>query len=144
MSLLLKQTSSVSQLALYDIVGTPGVAADLSHIDTQSKVQGYQGDEELDECLKGCDVVAIPAGVPRKPGLSLSPCLLLLPPIHLSLLLLPFFLSFPSLPHSSATLSLPHSFPPSLTPSLPLFLLYLKPPMVYTPSSHHFLSYYCL
>ena len=26
------------------------------------------GDEELDECLKGCDVVAIPAGVPRKPG----------------------------------------------------------------------------
>ena len=26
------------------------------------------GDEELDQCLKGCDVVAIPAGVPRKPG----------------------------------------------------------------------------
>ena len=26
------------------------------------------GNEELDECLKECDVVAIPAGVPRKPG----------------------------------------------------------------------------
>ena len=38
MSLLLKQSSSVSQLALYDIVGTPGVAADLSHIETQSTV----------------------------------------------------------------------------------------------------------
>ncbi|CAI8015161.1 Malate dehydrogenase, mitochondrial [Geodia barretti] len=70
MSLLLKQSSSVSQLALYDIVGTPGVAADLSHIETQSTVQGYQGDEELDECLKDCDVVAIPAGVPRKPGMT--------------------------------------------------------------------------
>ena len=32
------------------------------------KVTGYMGDEQLDECLKGCDVVAIPAGVPRKPG----------------------------------------------------------------------------
>ena len=38
MSLLLKQSSVVSQLALYDIVGTPGVAADLSHIETQSQV----------------------------------------------------------------------------------------------------------
>lgn len=26
------------------------------------------GEEQLDECLKGCDVVTIPAGVPRKPG----------------------------------------------------------------------------
>ena len=32
------------------------------------QVYGYMGDEELDECLKGCDVVTIPAGVPRKPG----------------------------------------------------------------------------
>lgn len=38
MSLLLKQSSVVTQLALYDIVGTPGVAADLSHIETQSQV----------------------------------------------------------------------------------------------------------
>lgn len=38
MSLLLKQNSVVTQLALYDIVGTPGVAADLSHIETQSQV----------------------------------------------------------------------------------------------------------
>ena len=38
MALLLKQSTSVCQLALYDIVGTPGVAADLSHIETQSMV----------------------------------------------------------------------------------------------------------
>ena len=38
MSLLLKQSTVVGQLALYDIVGTPGVAADLSHIETQSSV----------------------------------------------------------------------------------------------------------
>lgn len=38
MSLLLKQSTVVTQLALYDIVGTPGVAADLSHIETQSQV----------------------------------------------------------------------------------------------------------
>ena len=96
------------------------------------QVQGYQGDEELDECLKDCDVVAIPAGVPRKPGLSPPPVSIspFIASIHLSLLLLPFFLSFPSLPHSFPpsllpylTPSLPHSFPPSLllylTPSLP-------------------------
>ena len=39
MSLLLKRSSLVSQLALYDIVATPGVAADLSHIETRSQVR---------------------------------------------------------------------------------------------------------
>lgn len=29
---------------------------------------GYLGPEQLPDCLKGCDVVVIPAGVPRKPG----------------------------------------------------------------------------
>ena len=38
MSLLLKQSPLISQLALYDIVGTPGVAADLSHIETVPQV----------------------------------------------------------------------------------------------------------
>ncbi|CAG5102048.1 Similar to MDH2: Malate dehydrogenase [Cotesia congregata] len=52
LSLLLKQSPLVTELSLYDIVNTPGVAADLSHIDTHSKV------------------VIIPAGVPRKPGMT--------------------------------------------------------------------------
>jgi len=70
LSLLLKQNQLVKELSLYDIVHTPGVAADLSHIDTGSKVCGYKGPEELDSALKGCDVVVIPAGVPRKPGMT--------------------------------------------------------------------------
>lgn len=59
----------VSQLSLYDIVHTPGVAADLSHIDTPAKVQGFNGAENLETALKNADVVIIPAGVPRKPGM---------------------------------------------------------------------------
>ena len=38
MSLLLKQSSLISHLSLFDIVNTPGVAADLSHINTSTKV----------------------------------------------------------------------------------------------------------
>lgn len=58
----------MSQLSLYDIVHTPGVAADLSHIDTPAKVEGFNGAENLETALAGADVVIIPAGVPRKPG----------------------------------------------------------------------------
>lgn len=38
LSLLLKSNVLVSELALYDIVNTPGVAADLAHISTPAKV----------------------------------------------------------------------------------------------------------
>ena len=31
---------------------------------------GYAGPDQLHEALKGCDVVIIPAGVPRKPGMT--------------------------------------------------------------------------
>ena len=70
LALLLKQSPLISRLSLYDIVGTPGVAADLSHIETRAQVTGHMGPEQLDEALQGCDVVVIPAGVPRKPGIA--------------------------------------------------------------------------
>uniref|UniRef100_A0A8C5UVS5 Malate dehydrogenase, mitochondrial n=1 Tax=Microcebus murinus TaxID=30608 RepID=A0A8C5UVS5_MICMU len=70
LSLLLKNSPLVSRLTLYDIAHTPGVAADLSHIETRATVKGYLGPEQLPDCLKGCDVVVIPAGVPRKPGMT--------------------------------------------------------------------------
>jgi len=70
MSLLLKNSPLITHLALYDIVNTPGVAADLSHIETQTKVSSHEGTDELGEALKGCDAVVIPAGVPRKPGMT--------------------------------------------------------------------------
>ncbi|XP_048840375.1 malate dehydrogenase, mitochondrial [Brienomyrus brachyistius] len=70
LSLLLKNSPLVSQLSLYDIAHTPGVAADLSHIETRAQVTGYIGPEQLGAALKGCEVVVIPAGVPRKPGMT--------------------------------------------------------------------------
>lgn len=59
LSLLLKQSPLVTQLNLYDIVHTPGVAADLSHIDTPAKVQGFNGPENLDAALKGTLIVVM-------------------------------------------------------------------------------------
>lgn len=70
LSLLLKQSPLVTQLNLYDIVHTPGVAADLSHIDTRAKVKGFKGADQLEASLEGMEVVIIPAGVPRKPGMT--------------------------------------------------------------------------
>ncbi|RKO90702.1 lactate/malate dehydrogenase [Blyttiomyces helicus] len=70
LSLLVKSNPLVTELALYDIVNTPGVAADLSHISTPAKVTGYKGDTELAAALAGADIVVIPAGVPRKPGMT--------------------------------------------------------------------------
>ena len=41
LSLLLKLNPHVTELSLYDIRGAPGVAADVSHIDTKSEVRFY-------------------------------------------------------------------------------------------------------
>uniref|UniRef100_A0A7S0SSH8 Malate dehydrogenase n=1 Tax=Mantoniella antarctica TaxID=81844 RepID=A0A7S0SSH8_9CHLO len=68
--LLMKMNPLVTELSLYDIAGTPGVAADISHINTAAQTKGFAGDAELGAALTGCDVVIIPAGVPRKPGMT--------------------------------------------------------------------------
>lgn len=39
----------VSELALYDIAGTPGVAADVSHINSKAQVKGYAGAQKKDQ-----------------------------------------------------------------------------------------------
>merc|ERR1711907_548657 len=92
LSMLLSMDPAVSHVAVFDMVGAPGVAADLSHINTPAKVTGhgmtlteFKGDADgkgeiedkdahqakaFDEALQGCDVVVIPAGVPRKPGMT--------------------------------------------------------------------------
>ena len=71
LSLLLKlQLPAGSELALYDVAPfTPGVAVDLSHIPTDVRVSGYAGDE-VESALQDADIVVIPAGVPRKPGMT--------------------------------------------------------------------------
>uniref|UniRef100_A0A7S2RGZ8 Malate dehydrogenase n=1 Tax=Eucampia antarctica TaxID=49252 RepID=A0A7S2RGZ8_9STRA len=79
LSLLCKLSNNVSELACYDIVGTPGIAADLSHIPTNSKTIGSlphpgawpsRSNDGLAETLTGASLVVIPAGVPRKPGMT--------------------------------------------------------------------------
>lgn len=71
LSLLLKNSHRVTHLSLYDVMHTPGVAADLSHISTKAKVTGHLGSDQLADAVKGADLVLIPAGVPRKPGIKL-------------------------------------------------------------------------
>lgn len=71
LSLILKnQLPAGSSLSLFDVAPfTPGVAKDLSHIPTDVCVNGFTG-EDLPKALEGADVVVIPAGVARKPGMT--------------------------------------------------------------------------
>merc|ERR1712232_1535259 len=58
------------------MVPPAGVATDLSHLERKCSVKGYQMGvgknpiDHLEECLTGCHLVLIPAGVPRKPGMT--------------------------------------------------------------------------
>lgn len=52
-----------------------GVGVDLSHANTSCKVTAYapsskEDTDTIDKALTGCDLVVIPAGVPRKPGMT--------------------------------------------------------------------------
>merc|ERR1719482_1135305 len=79
-SLLMASSGLVKELVVQDVtmamVPSEGVAADLSHIETDCKVKAYAIDpkvpavEQLEECPTGCHLVLVPAGVPRKPGMT--------------------------------------------------------------------------
>jgi len=79
LSLLMAQCPLVSELAIIDLnvamVPAEGVQADLSHIEGKCKVTStvlvLNEDKAIDkagDALTGCDLVLVPAGVPRKPG----------------------------------------------------------------------------
>jgi len=71
LSLLLKTSPLITELALYDVVNTPGVAADLSHISSPAKISGYlPKDDGAKLAFKDADIIVIPAGIPRKPGMT--------------------------------------------------------------------------
>lgn len=70
LALLMKMNPLVSVLHLYDVVNTPGVTADISHMDTGAVVRGFLGQPQLESALTGMDLVIIPAGIPRKPGMT--------------------------------------------------------------------------
>merc|ERR1712224_107147 len=71
---------NVSELSVFDLsvamVPPAGVAADLSHLEKKAAVNGYVmevGKDPIDhtkEALEGCSLVLIPAGMPRKPGMT--------------------------------------------------------------------------
>jgi len=81
LSMFMALDPNVKELSVFDLdiamVPPAGVAADLGHLDKKSEVKGYEvkvgkpAVTELDaECLKGCSLVLIPAGMPRKPGMT--------------------------------------------------------------------------
>ncbi|KAJ2338639.1 hypothetical protein GGF43_006834 [Coemansia sp. RSA 2618] len=70
LSLLLKLNTNVTKLHLYDIVNVPGVAADISHVATNAEVSSFLGAGQLAAAVTGVDLAIIPAGVPRKPGMT--------------------------------------------------------------------------
>ncbi|CDO94528.1 unnamed protein product [Kluyveromyces dobzhanskii CBS 2104] len=74
-SLLPRDTSTHIRLSLYDVNkdAIVGTTADLSHIDTPiTTTAHYPGDDTggIGQCLSDANLVIIPAGVPRKPGMS--------------------------------------------------------------------------
>lgn len=80
LSLLMNMDPNVGELCVFDLnvamVPPAGVAADLNHLERKANVKGYVmevGKEPVDfleECLTGCHLVLVPAGVPRKPGMT--------------------------------------------------------------------------
>merc|ERR1719291_433455 len=80
LSMLMAQNPHVKELCVFDLtlamVPAAGVAADLSHLEKKCAVKGYALDkddkpiEKLQECLTGCHLVLVPAGMPRKPGMT--------------------------------------------------------------------------
>ncbi|XP_016992277.1 malate dehydrogenase 1, mitochondrial [Drosophila rhopaloa] len=69
LTLLLKQNPHISVLSIHDIRNTAGVAADLSHINTPATVCNFEGKSGLKKAMDKADIVVIPAGLPRKPGM---------------------------------------------------------------------------
>ncbi|KAM1724556.1 hypothetical protein ACFX11_022993 [Malus domestica] len=68
--MLIKMNPLVSVLHLYDVVNTLGVTSDISQMDTGAVMHGFLGQQQLDEALTGMELVIIPVGVPRKPGMT--------------------------------------------------------------------------
>merc|ERR1712157_693020 len=78
--MLMAMDPNVGELSVFDLsvamVPPAGVAADLGHLEKKSAVKGYVmevGKNPMNftkDALSGCDLVLIPAGMPRKPGMT--------------------------------------------------------------------------
>lgn len=80
LSLLMGMDPNVGELCIFDLnvamVHPAGVAADLGHLERKCTVSGHVMEvgknpiDHLEECLTGCHLVLVPAGLPRKPGMT--------------------------------------------------------------------------
>jgi len=80
LSMLMSLDPNVKELCVFDLtiamVPAAGVAQDLAHLERKCSVKGYAMEptqkaiDNLEECLTGCHLVLIPAGMPRKPGMT--------------------------------------------------------------------------
>jgi malate dehydrogenase len=78
--MLMAKNPLVAELSVFDLtiamVPAAGVAQDLAHLERKCKVKGYAIDKDeraidkLEQCLTGCHLVLVPAGLPRKPGMT--------------------------------------------------------------------------
>lgn len=64
LSLLLKRSSMIDELSLYDVSPTESLAIELNHVNTPCKVNGYCGLQSIEEALTRAKVVVITAGSP--------------------------------------------------------------------------------
>lgn len=69
LSLALAQSKYVSSLNLYDVIDPRGVALDVSHIPCKVRVNGYPKGC-IEKALRGSKLVLMPAGMPRRPGMT--------------------------------------------------------------------------
>eukprot|EP00933_Yihiella_yeosuensis_P016854 TRINITY_DN1425_c0_g1_i1.p1 TRINITY_DN1425_c0_g1~~TRINITY_DN1425_c0_g1_i1.p1 ORF type:complete len:384 (-),score=106.80 TRINITY_DN1425_c0_g1_i1:240-1304(-) len=80
LSMLMAMNPLVKEVSIQDVsmamVPPAGVAADVGHLEFPAKVVGYSTDpskpavDQMEACLTGCNLVLIPAGMPRKPGMT--------------------------------------------------------------------------
>jgi len=78
LSMFMAMDPNVKEVAIFDLsvamVPPAGVAADLGHLDKKTTCVGHvmevgkKAIDHTEDCLTGCSLVLIPAGMPRKPG----------------------------------------------------------------------------
>ncbi|KAJ1632389.1 lactate/malate dehydrogenase [Pavlovales sp. CCMP2436] len=69
LSALLRQSSLISNLRLYDVSPVAGLACDLQHINATGNVTAYAADD-IGDCLVAADVVIVAASIAHSPGMS--------------------------------------------------------------------------
>lgn len=71
LSMLLKLSPLVGELGVVDVVGTEGMAADLSHINTPGAVIGHAKEaSDPPEPFRDADILIVVAGRAQKPGMT--------------------------------------------------------------------------